>query len=1060
MSRLTFLVIIISLSFTGVVLAFTAKSQNLKAVVLSINTENKALKDVLAELKKKTGFSFVFAEAVGNISNVSIKKDNANLYEVLKYLSRQKGLNFNQSNYLIAITEMLAKPVPVNPGKIYGKILDDKGQGLPGASVRVLGSGKSVSSAVDGTYSISVPPGSYTLEISYISYQTKQVTQVVVASEQLVKLDVVLNSSSNALKGVTIKASFKSEAIAGLYVQQKNAAGITDGISAEQIARTPDNNMGQVLKRVSGVSTVDNRYIVVRGLTERYNQGMIDGIVLPSTDMNRRNFSFDVIPAEMVSNVVVNKTATPDVSAEFAGGQVSVNTLDIPLANFTTIAAGTGFNQYTLGKTFIQAGKRGKYDFLGFDDGRRKLPTGVQSWGNGPAPDYAVVQSKLFSPDAFKLHRSTGGLNQNYRLSTGAVYLLKNDQKIGFIAGLSLRNSQETNEFTDVRGMNYYSSYPKPRFGLIDTVFGRRNGQIYKYNTTLGAQLNMGIQGKNYKIGFKNLFSQIFNNKFYTSEGSLASVGVLNETRTKRNLQDPEITNVMQHKLEGEHTLGTGGPKLTWMGALTTVKQELKDRIKFAYRLTGIENGVEYFQSPVITRSGENEPDFDYRLFTSTREKNYNWAANLSQAFNFLGDKSMFKIGYNGTFKKRKLDATKLKIFTEDPNFDNFDKPYEDIMSPEKMGIGPNQAFYFADGNNGQQFDGKSKFHAGYVMLDQRFLKKLRIVYGIRAEKYDLNNRQLNDKTIVKPTGEKNTVFLPSLNFTYSITPEMNLRFAFAKTIIRPDFRETSIFSFYDPYLNANIEGANVKSTKIKNVDVRYEWYPSAGEIISVSGFYKTFDKPIELVAGTDGFQSRIYRFQNQKDAVNYGLEVELRKSLGFIADRQWLRNLSVFGNGALIKSKINTLSYIQDTIILENKEKRALYGQSPYVVNGGVAYSDANYGLTLSYNRSGRRTYTISADPNLTEYENGRDQVDLQLYSRFMKRKLELRMNIGNLLNSEAFYYINGNGYTDNEYPGSDPKHLYLPYIGTDKYEKEYDDVRYRIKYGVNYSLTLTYKF
>lgn len=1036
---------------------FTLQSSSVSAQSKVVyNAQNSTVADALSNFSEKNKLKIIYSKE--DLKNYTIKQISCSGITAEQCLERiLEGIPFEYTikGEIITIRKNEPKGASKKKGKVTGKIVDEYGLSLPGANILVEGTTTVTQTNMDGNFILSLDEGTYILEVSYISFQTKLISDVIVKAGELTKLDVLLKAASSSLKEVVVKSSFKKEAIAGLYVQQKNAAGITDGISAEQIAKTPDNNMGQVLKRISGVSTVDNRYVVVRGLTERYNQGMIDGIVLPSTDMNRRNFSFDVIPAEMVSNVVVNKTATPDVSAEFAGGQVSINTLDIPLKNFLTVAVGTGFNNNTLGKTFIQAGERGKYDFLGFDDGKRKLPSGIQSWGNGPVPDYAVTQSKLFSPDAFKLQRSTGGLNQNYRLSVGQVYELKNNQKLGFIGGISLRNNQETNEFIDVRGMQYYNNYPEQRLALIDTVYGRRNGQIYKYNTSLGAQLNIGIQGENYKIGFKNLFSQIFNNKFYTSTGSVSEVGVLNETRTKRNLQDPEITNVLQNKLEGEHNLSASGLKLTWMGASTTVKQELKDRIKFAYRLTGVENGVEYFQSPVVTIPGENDPDFDYRLFTSTMEKNYNWAANLSQPFNFLGDKSLVKIGYNGTSKKRSLDATKLKILTEDRNFENFSRPYEDIMTPENMGTGLNQAYYFADGNNGQQFDGKSKFHAGYVMLDQRFLKKLRLVYGIRAEKYDLNNRQLN----YKPTGEKNTVFLPSVNFTYSLTPKMNLRFSFAKTIIRPDFRETSVFRFYDPYLNADIVGADVKSTKIKNFDVRYEWYPSAGEIISVSGFYKTFDKPLELVAGTDGFQSRIYRFQNQKDAANYGLEVELRKSLGFIADQQWLRNLSIFGNGALIKSKINTLNYVKDTIAIESKEKRSLYGQSPYVVNGGITYNNINYGLTLSYNRSGRRTYTISSNPSLTEYENGRNQVDLQLFCRLMKQKLELKMNIGNLLNTESFYYINGNGYKDNEYPASDPKHVFLPNNGTDKYEKDFDDVRYRIKYGVNYSLTLTYK-
>ena len=1053
--KCSFILLVTLCTLTSVMVAGTARSQHLDKVKIPLQLKHSGIKEGLLSIQKagKVQFSLPDELLAKYPKDISVDLESISIRNAIELVLSKTNLRYRIVNNFIVIEP---KPVQQQPGKVYGKVLDDKGEAMPGASIRIKELNRTVSSAVDGSYSISVTPGTYTLEVSYVSYQTKQISGVLVKSDELTKLDIVLNSSSNALKGVTIQSSFKKEAIAGLYAQQKNAAGITDGISAEQIASTPDNNIGQVLKRVSGVSVVDNRYIVVRGLTERYNQGMIDGIVLPSTDMNRRNFSFDVIPAEMVSNVVINKTATPDVSAEFAGGQVSVNTLDIPLANFLIVSAGTGFNTNTLGKDFTQAGKRGKYDFLGFDDGHRKLPDGIQSWGSGTVPEYAVPQSKLFSSDAFRIYNSTGGMNQNYRLSAGQVYNLKNDQHWGFVAGLSLRNTQESSDFQDVRGMTYYASYPDKPLALIDTAYGRRNGNIYRYKTAVGAQFNTGIQGKNYKIGFKNLFSQIFNNTYTASTGSLSIVNPLNESRTKRVIQDPELTQIFQHKLEGEHTLTEGGLKLTWMGALNSVKQELKDRTRFSYYLTGTQDGVEYFQNPRVTIPGENETDYDYRMFTTTKETDYNWALHLSQPFDFLGDKSLFKMGYNGINKKRSLDATKLKIFSDDRAFDGFGRSYVELMAPENIGNGLNQAYYFADGNNGQQFDGKSSFHAGYLMLDQRFFNHLRLVYGIRAEKYDLRNRQLDDKTVIKPTGEKNTVYLPSANLTYSITPKMNFRASFSKTILRPDFRETSFFGFYDPILNADIEGANVQSTKISNTDLRYEWYPSPGEMISVSGFYKSFDKPVELVAGLDGFQSRVYRFQNQKDATNYGLEMEIRKSLGFIAAKQWLQNITLFGNGTVIRSNVHTLSYegTNRETIVENKETRALYGQSPYTINAGVSYTAPDYGFTLSYNTTARRTYTISSDPNLTEYENGRAQIDLQLFCRLLKRKMEVKLNIANLLDSEALYYINGNGYNYNE------NHTFSPKYGKDKYEKEFDDVRYRVKYGINSNLSINYKF
>lgn len=230
---------------------------------------------------------------------------------------------------------------------------------------------------------------------------------------------------------------------------------------------------------------------------------------------------------------------------------------------------------------------------------------------------------------------------------------------------------------------------------------------------------------------------------------------------------------------------------------------------------------------------------------------------------------------------------------------------------------------------------------------------------------------------------------------------------------------------------------------------------------MSVSGFYKSFDKPIELVAIQDGTggsaKTSQYRFQNQKSALNYGFEIELRKSMGFVADKEWLRNLTLFGNASVVKSSINTRSYtgVDNKTIVETKEHRALYGQSPYIINGGISYITPDYGLTVSYNRSGPRTYTINTNPGLTEYENGRGLVDLQLFARFLAQKMEIKLNIGNLLNTEAMYFINSNGYKN--VVGED---RYERTNGKDTYEKEFDDVRFRIKYGITSNLSVSYKF
>ncbi|RAJ36974.1 TonB-dependent receptor [Pedobacter cryoconitis] len=1020
---------------------------------ITLMYKNCTAQTLLKDLDKQSSFTFVYDPA--QMSEVKLQNINYNhlpLKLVLEDLEKKTNLNFSMLNSNISVRLTVKPPVKKpEPGKITGTVSDEKGETFPSASIRVIELGSGMQSAVDGTYVMSLPPGTYTLEISYISYQTQKITGVQIKAGAITKLDISMKPAANALKEVVVTSGYQKASTAGLYARQKTAAGITDGISAAQIARTPDNNVGAILKRVSGLNVVDNRYVVVRGLSDRYNQAQIDGVTQPSTDMNRRNFSFDAIPAEMVSSIVVNKTATPDLSSEFAGGQVIVNTLDIPIQNFMQFQVGTGYNSNTIGKDFMQAGKRAGAEVFGFMDKSHKLPLGLQSWSrNGAVPDYLITQSRAFDPGGFRLYRYGFEPNQNYRFSFGRVYPLKNGLSFGFVGGATLRNSQEINDFISTRGGFTPSS--------IDSADIRQNGRIYKYNSTISALLNLGVQGKGFKIGFRNMYSHVYNNDFITSESrdptDEQKTGP--EYRRQFNIQDPKNTTVLQHKLEGEHTLGESGVKLTWNGSYTHVSQTINDRRKFTAFGSGSVNGIPYFQRYLVANAKQNDGNPDYRLYTDTREKDYNWGINLSKSFELLGDNTLAKIGYSGFYKKRDLSNYTIEIYNA-INPILFVAPYEYSLAPDKVGSGADQAFYSVPDDMGGQFTGKANSQSAYAMLDQRFFKKLRLVYGVRFDAYKLSNTQLKTKD-----GETNTddnkKFLPSVNVTYSISDNINVRGSYATTVVRPDFRETSVFNLYDPILDARIRGSNVKSTKINNTDLRLEWYPSAGEIVSLSGFYKKFDKPIELVFIQDMAVDQ-YAFQNQKSAVNYGLEMEVRKSMGFIADRQWLRNLSVFGNGTLIKSDVVALSYegVNNEVVKEVKSKRALYGQSPWIVNVGLSYTQLNYGANVVYNRSGYRTNTIHFSPLEIEYEMGRNLVDFQVFTRVFKQKGELKLNISNLLNAQTSFYKNINGYDGG---GGDTPFVLKP-GQTDQYkESDGDKITYQVRSGTNVSMAFTYKF
>ncbi|TYP92420.1 TonB-dependent receptor [Sphingobacterium allocomposti] len=1055
------------------------------------------------ELTKQTGYQFYYDKAIGDRVLDNTHNGKKTLGAVLTALN-QDGFHFTVKEKNIAVkyetspihNGSTGRPAAQRqqPGRIAGKIVDDRGEVLIGASIRVLQTNQAMQSSVDGSYAFNVMPGSYTIEVSYVAYQTKRVTQVDVKSGGLTALDIVLRPASSTLDQVIVTGSFKKESTAGLYAQQKNAANVTDGISAEQIARTPDINIGQVLRRVSGVTTVDNKYVVVRGLSERYNQAMIDGVTLPSTSMNRRNFSFDVLPQELVSSVVVNKTATPDMSAEFSGGQVSVNTMDIPTENFTMIAIGSGFNTQSAGKDFLMLGERRGGDYLGLNSSMRKQPEGLQSWHwhtnvntppLGPDGDYppsmpddlpilpgsdipytsldAIAQSRRIDPNGLRVNRYKTVPFQNGRFAIGRVYDLNSGLRLGFSGGATYRNQQVLVKYNNVRG-----NYIDPTVNYMDSTENGR-GTSYRFNSTVGAALNFGLQGSTFKIALKNMYSRIFDDNF--NEAYRVSYGADNHIKYREQFQDPQVTWVRQHKLEGENLLGSSGVKMVYALGISRIGQQVQDQRRLTYRRTALIGQTEYFQTPNIYMPNRLGSDYDFRLWTDVAETDYNWGVSFSKDF-LLGPNinTLAKIGYSGWDKRRSLGQIKVIPYTSFSDIDNpIEGGYWDVLAPDRVGAAPGQAYYWPESLNGPTFEGTMQTHAPYLMLDQRFFQKFRLVYGVRAEHYNLDNRQEeyakkrygSDYIYYMTVGERNWRLLPSANLSYSLTPQMNIRAAYSKTAIRPDFRETAYFGFYDYELDANISGRQLVSTIIDNVDLRYEWYPQAGEIISVSGFYKKLDAPIELVLT----QNSLYSFQNQHAAVNYGVELEFRKSLGFIADRSWLHNLTVFGNGTWLHSEVEAQSLPLPTENFEQRRMpaldRPLFGQVPWIVNAGITYQDAIFGATASYNRSGHRTNTINLNPAMVEYENGRNMLDVQLSAKVWKQKAEIRLNAMNLLNEYMTFYRNIGAYDNiqgenGETPGWKLKEGH----NTDYQPEKGDRATYRAKTGTNITLSFTYNF
>ena len=906
-------------------------------------------------------------------------------------------------------------------GKISGKIKDAKNNDiLIGASVIVKGQSKGISTSVEGTYLISLEPGAYSIIVSYSGYQSKTITEIEVKAGQLTEVDISLEAQSKEMSAVVVTSSAKKESINTLYNYQRTHPGMSDGIAADVIRKSPDRNTGAILKRVSGASVQDNKFVVVRGLADRYNSAMINNSVLPSSEPDRKAFSFDIIPSSLVDNIIINKTASPDLPADFSGGMVQVNTKDVPAKNFFTLGIGFGANTQTIFKKF-KSGVKGSYDFLGFDDGTRSMPSTFpksRTKYNSATAGEQIVFSKSFENNFGLRNTATALPAQNLQMTFGNRKNFSSGSYFGTVLSLTYQNGQTINESNR---KDYESA------GINSFEY---NDVLYKKTTSLGALANFSFVKRKSKYSFKNLFNRSFENTFTTRNGynydNDQEINLDNGTTAN----DLLVKTLVSSQLEGEHRMGKNSQKLNWNINYTSTNRDQPDLTVISY--------FRPISSPASPYTVILRPQNTFRFFSNLDENGAGGNLNYSLPFNWLKEKQIFKVGYAGQYKEREFQ-TRFLTYKKSP-YGTFNESLL-TLSPDKIFNKENvnvNGFIIEDiTSNTDRYNATSLLNAGYALFDNRFNEKLRLVWGVRVESFNqkVNTRDLSGRQV--EVNNDNFDVLPSANFTFSFTKKQNLKLAVSQTVSRPEFRELANFSYYDFVTNSSIIGnPDLQRSLNTNADIRYEIFPQAGEIFSVSAFYKIFKNPIEQAILSGSVPSnRIRTFINSDEADTYGAELEVRKKLSFLGKQSWFENTIVYANVAVIKSAVNIAS-----LNLESKE-RPLQGQSPYLINAGLLYHEENSGLAFSllYNRTGERIADVGFAGYPDIYERARDIVDFQV-SKQMGKNGELKLNVSDLLNQKTIFYQN-----------LDDKKVY---------SKKNDQVVNSIRYGANISVAFSYNF
>lgn len=1077
---------LLALSFAVALMFNPAKGQSASSGrgLIDLQVANSNLNEVINILKSQSNYEFFYdKEAAKNLQIKRLIFNKTPVLEVLRKMRRDLPLEYevlrNEVSLRIEPIEAFNRRKALQqPGKVSGRILDDKGQTLPGASIKVEGLNRVIQSAADGTYQLSLEPGSYTLEVSYIGYQTKRITDVVVGAGQNTLLDVLMKVDAKALNAVVVTASFKKASIEGLYARQKNSAAVSDGITAEQISRTPDNNTAQVLKRISGLQVSDGKFVVIRGLSDRYNNVLLNGAMLPSSEPNKRNFSFDMVPSAILDRIVINKTATPDLTGEFTGGLVQIETKDIPTENFLQLTIGTGFNGQSTGKDMMGL-DRGKNAWAGFSSDIHKLPTGM-GFGEYSQLEGEVGRTNTLPsdpkrqqmheflrtmPENWMLKKYTGMPTQNYQLQLGRVVPFKNESRLGLITALTYRNEQDVEE--------------RSLYSLRSSDFRGLNN---KYATTLGGSLNIGYQFGKHKFTLQNTYNRKFSDDMWKYTGV---DGDNSNLRHDDYINVTVINQLFQSQLGGEHNFGKQNIKLDWFASAGLVDRDQPYSRQVA-RLNG-DDQTNYPPDYFSISLDDNRLKNGNLFFSKLEEKVYNWAANVQVPFQLFDLNQTFKVGYQGKYRTADFGANLFRMFAFSDSSYGMGTPYDEVFTRDNFGrdlylhVVNGQGAERKDATAAEGYDGVQRLNAGYLMLDLKPFQQLRLIGGMRAEKNEQNvydfvwNPQIQASE-QKLTSNGQTNWLPSVNAVYSFTEKLNFRAAWYKTVARPDFRELSSFIYWDYDLFASVSGTPLQTTRVENADLRFEYYPAPGEVISISGFYKNFRNPIEMIVDpTSGGNG--YRYANLEGAMDKGLEVDFRKSLSFInSSAPFWQSLYLSGNFTWLDARVTfspSDAKDKDGNPVYPTRNRPLAGQSPYIINGGIQYSGKAFGLNFVYNRYGKRIVFASPDRSSDEYENPRDLLDLQLSYKFLKqRRAELKLNVSDLLNQEQIFYQNQFDL-NNPFGFSVPRPSIERYPGVGSgflpehkdpegtsYNKDYDTVVRRYKFGTSYSLNFTYRF
>nr|MBP7462018.1 TonB-dependent receptor [Candidatus Delongbacteria bacterium] len=869
-------------------------------------------------------------------------------------------------------------------GSISGRVVDQStNEELIGVNIMIEGTMLGTTTDLDGRFRLDkLPPGIYQLRFNYISYQSMVVKDIHVQAGRDVPLSVSLVPSAIDINEVEVTAEALSNTEVSMIKLQKNSLTIIEGVSSELIKKNSSSDAVDVLKRMTGVNLADGKFVYIRGVGDRYNNTQLNGANLPSTDPEKKSFSYDIFSADLIEQVITTKAFTPDKPADYSGGLVEINTIEFPSKMILTFSTSAGFDSDVSLRNYTHY-QGSSSDWLGYDNGTRQLPDLITDTKvvRGNYTDAELQQIGLSFKNNWATRSDKAPFNGSYKLSFGNKHDF-NSMVWGYVGSLNYSNSYHHKDSDKA----FYTSG-------TDELQYQYQSSSYTRSVLIGSLLNTSLKiGDHHKLSLKNTFNR-------TMDDETASfAGFYNYTSQYRDNTSLKFVSqsMSSHQLIGEHYFRVrSGLDLNWNLNYSRSERDEPDSRRYAYS-RDIDNPDEPLRFLL-------DQSLNFRFFSQLEDENYGSALNLK--LKPFQDATMptVRIGMMSDSKSRDFSA-RFFGFRNIPggNFMTEDSilqlPISDIFSAQNI----NSKFIevVEQTKGADSYTSDQMIWAFYAMTDFTVHHNLTITGGLR---YEHSEQNLDSKTLTnEPVRVEHDYrdLLPSLNMIYRLSSSTNLRGSYGRTLARPEFREMAPFSYYDFINNENVQGnTELVRSLIDNFDLRYEWFLSGNEMISLSLFYKYFKNPIEQTLIPTGANAPTRTFKNADHAKVYGFEIELKKNLAFLSPV--MRHLSMVSNLSLIHSKID----LGDEIGFQKKD-RALQGQAAYIINTGLYYDDYEKGLAVSivYNRVGAKIAKVGSYDTGDIVEKPRDVIDISLSKRLFSR-VSVKANAKDILGQNQKY-------------------------------------------------------